>query len=129
MRLTLLYDGDCGFCTVTATRMLRWGRGRFDVAPWQTSDLGALGVTPHQAASAVQWIDGKRVESGAAAFSAALVGAGGPWTLVGRLLGWPGVSLLARATYVLVARNRHRLPGSTASCRLDPSASTVRTDL
>jgi predicted DCC family thiol-disulfide oxidoreductase YuxK len=116
---TLLYDGDCGFCTVTAARMQRWGRGRYGVVAWQRADLVRLGVTPELAASAVQWVDRGRVLSGAEAFSAALVAAGGFWRPIGWMLSLPGVRVLARRTYELVARHRHRLPGSTDACRTD----------
>ncbi|MBI4899617.1 MAG: DUF393 domain-containing protein [Actinobacteria bacterium] len=116
---TLLYDGDCGFCAATAARMQRWGRGRYVVLAWQRADLGGLGVTREQAASAVQWVNGGRVLSGAEAFSAALVAAGGFWHAVGWLLSLPGVRAVARRTYALVAGNRHRLPGSTDACRTD----------
>lgn len=117
---TLLFDGDCGFCTAAADRMRRWGRGRIVVTPWQRADLGAFGITAEEAATAVQWSDGHRVASGAEAFSAALVAIGGRWRAVGRALALPGVRVLARWTYRVVARNRHRLPGSTPACRLDP---------
>ena len=117
---TLLFDGECGFCTATAERVRRWGRGRIAVTPWQRADLRALGVTAEQAATAVQWSDGRRVAAGAEAFSAALVAIGGWWRVAGRVLAWPVVRVVARWTYGAVARNRHRLPGSTPACRLDP---------
>ncbi len=119
MTATLLYDGDCGFCTVTAGRMRRWGRGRYAVVAWQRADLAGLGVTREQAMTAVQWVEGGRVLSGAEAFSAALVAAGGFWQAAGRVLGLPGARALAARTYDLVARNRHRLPGSTDACRTE----------
>ena len=119
MTATLLYDGDCGFCTATAARMLRWGRGRYAVVPWQGADLTALGVTREQAMSAVQWVDEGRVVWGAEAFSSALCEMGGLRGAAGRALALPGVRAVARRTYGLVARNRHRLPGSTDACRMD----------
>lgn len=118
MTPTLLYDGDCGFCTAAARRMRRLGRGRYAVVAWQEADLAALGVTPEQAATAVQWAGGGRVLSGAEAFAAALVTAGGVWAPAGRTLSLPGVRAIARRMYELVARNRHRLPGSTDACRM-----------
>lgn len=119
MTPTLLYDGDCGFCTAAAARMQQWGRGRYAVVAWQQADLAALGVTRDKAASAVQWVDGGGVRSGAEAFSAALVRAGRLWRVAGRTLALPGVRGVARRVYELVARNRHRLPGSTAACRTE----------
>jgi predicted DCC family thiol-disulfide oxidoreductase YuxK len=40
------------------------------------------------------------------------------WRLVGRLIITPPVSWLAGPVYALIARNRHRLPGASDSCRL-----------
>lgn len=119
MTPTLLYDGDCGFCTAAARRMRSLGRGRYAVIPWQQADLASLGITPGEAASAIQWADGARVRTGAEAFSAALVRAGGLWRVAGRTLALPGVRGIARRTYHLVSRNRHRLPGSTDACRTE----------
>ena len=44
---------------------------------------------------------------------------GGLWRLAGLVLSRPPVLWLARPVYALVAANRHRLPGGTATCRLD----------
>ena len=117
---TLLFDGDCGFCTAAAERIRRLGQGRFAAVPWQRADLAALHVTAEQASSAVQWSDGEHLASGAEAISAALIGTGGSWRLLGRVIAWPVVRVVARWTYEVVARHRHRLPGSTPACRVDP---------
>ena len=117
---TLLFDGDCGFCTASAERIRRWGQGRFAVVPWQRADLAALHVTAEQASSAVQWSDGEQVASGAEAIGAALRASGGSWRLVGRAIAWPVVRVVVRGTYEVVAHNRYRLPGSTPACRVDP---------
>lgn len=116
----LLYDGDCGFCTVTAT----WLSGRLRtpvlVVPWQeVHDLGELDLSPADVTTALYWVDvyGHRYRGheGVARF---LRLCRQPLPVAGALMTVPPVSWLARAAYRLIALNRHRLPGATAACRL-----------
>lgn len=113
----LVYDGDCGFCTTSA----RFGERRLHVhvEPWQFLDLDALGLTEAACDEAVQWIgsDGS-IASAEGAVIAALAHAGGPWRVLGGILGLPGVRQVAAVVYRFVASNRHRMPGGTAACKL-----------
>jgi predicted DCC family thiol-disulfide oxidoreductase YuxK len=116
----LLYDGDCGFCTVTATWLARRLRTPVLVVPWQeVDDLGALGLSPAEVTTAVYWVDiyGRRYRGheGVARF---LGLCRFPLPLAGALMTVPPVSWLARGVYRLIAQNRHRLPGATAACAL-----------
>ncbi|MEZ5243606.1 MAG: DUF393 domain-containing protein [Acidimicrobiales bacterium] len=115
----LVFDGDCGFCTSSA----RWIEARLSghaaVVPWQSCDLGELGLTEADVTTAAYWID----ESGTAhrghrAIGLSLMTAGGAWAIVGRLIITPPISWLAGPVYRLVAKYRHRLPGATDACRL-----------
>jgi predicted DCC family thiol-disulfide oxidoreductase YuxK len=117
---TLVFDGNCGFCT----RALGWlrlaDRRRVIVTvPLQRAGVAErLGLTPEQCAGAVQWrgADGERAEGAeaiAAALSVALVN---DWPR--RLYRRTGAA--QRALYDLVARNRHRLPGITPWCARYP---------
>ncbi len=116
---TLVFDGDCGFCTTSAGWARRIAPGAAVVA-WQQADLAALGVD-RAAAAAVQYVDaGGRVSGGAAAVASYLVGAGRVWRLLGWFLLLPGVRAVAALGYRLVADNRYRLPGGTPACRLPP---------
>lgn len=111
----IVYDADCGFCT----RSAHW----IDVAPvaWQSLDLAAVGTTQAQADNFVGWlVDGRITALGAPAIAAALRARGGVLGLTGRAMTLPGVRGLAARVYPVVARNRHRLPGGTAACRLEP---------
>jgi predicted DCC family thiol-disulfide oxidoreductase YuxK len=119
-RPLLVFDGDCGFCTTSANAAKRWLRLPH-VEPWQFLDLTSLGLTEAACTEAVQWVgtDG-RVRSAEHAVVAALRHAGGVWRPLGALLALPGVRLLAGVVYRLIARNRYRLPGGTAACRLPP---------
>ncbi|AXE24619.1 DUF393 domain-containing protein [Streptomyces globosus] len=118
-RSVLVYDGDCGFCTTSARFAERRVRPRCDVVPWQSADLGALGVSRDRAAYEVLWVTPSgAVHGGARAVAKALLSAGGAWPVLGGVLGLPGVRRAADAVYRVVAANRYRLPGGTAACAL-----------
>lgn len=111
---TLIFDGKCPFCTMTA----RWARRRLPrgarVIPYQViDDPAALGLTRRQLAEAAWWVDphgGTR--RGHLAVAEAFRAIGGPWGMVGDLMLIPPISWLAGLVYELVSRNRHRLPGT-----------------
>ena len=119
-RPVLVYDGDCAFCTSSARLLERIGPAA-EIVAWQQTDLDALGLTEEAASAAVQWveIDGT-VRSGHEAIAAALRIAGGIWALAGRALLSPGIAPIAAGAYRLIADNRHRLPGGTPACALNP---------
>lgn len=118
--MTLLYDPDCGFCTASAAWL---GRRRLGAAiePMRGAVLAALGVDAERGAREIPFVEASgRVSYGHAAIGRALATGGPGWRLAGWLLLHPPTSWLARAGYAAIARNRHRLPGSSAACRLDP---------
>ena len=121
--MTLLYDADCGFCTASAAWL---GRRRLaaSIEPLQRAELDALGVDADRVAREIPLVEstpaGIRVSYGHVAIGRALASGPMPWRLAGWLLLHPPLTWLAGPAYALVARNRHRLPGSTAACRLDP---------
>ena len=117
MNATLLFDGDCGFCTASASRLARWSRGDLAIEPWQRSDIEALGITPAQCAEAVWFVEGGHRSSGGAAIAGALGHCRQPWRTIGAIIGWCAIAWLTEGVYRIVAANRHRLPGSTAACR------------
>lgn len=120
---TLIFDGDCGFCT-TAVQWLQRSLPHVPATvPFQWAELSRFGLTEEQARSRVWFVTGSQQYGGAAAVAALLRGQPNPLL---RLLGWLGTvppwSWAAEAGYRLVARYRYRLPGGTPACRL-PSAS------
>jgi predicted DCC family thiol-disulfide oxidoreductase YuxK len=115
-RPTLVFDGDCAFCTSCAGLLERIGP-KAEIVAWQVADLGELGITAAQAAEAVRWVGAEgTVRTGHEALAAALGTAGPAWRIAGKAILLPGVSPLAAAGYRLVARNRYRLPGGTPAC-------------
>lgn len=119
---TVVYDGDCSFCTWSATQGRRLLKADVTLVPWQRADLGALGLDRTAVTRAVQWIgaDGA-ARAGHRAIAAWLIASGLPWSLAGRLMLTPPVSWLAAGGYRIVARNRHRIPGpwrANGACRV-----------
>ncbi len=109
---TLVYDGDCAFCTWTATRGRRMLPADVTLVPWQRADLAVLGLDEAAATRAVQWVaPGQPPRSGHRAIAAWLIASGRGWSAVGWLLQVPPVSWLAAGAYRLIAQNRHHIPG------------------
>jgi predicted DCC family thiol-disulfide oxidoreductase YuxK len=115
----LIFDGDCAFCTWTA----RWAERRLPrgtrVEPWQfVPDLAVFGLTEREVAAAAYWIDDEgRTHRGHLAVAETWRAIGGGWRHLGTAIRVPPLSWLAAGVYALVARIRHRLPGSTPACR------------
>lgn len=116
---TLVFDGDCGFCTTSVRWLARTLPRMPDAVPFQWADLDQLGLSTDEARSRVWLVSGSRRYGGAAAVAALLRGQPNPAL---RVLGWLGTvppwSWAAEAGYRLVARYRYRLPGGTPACRL-----------
>ena len=117
---TLVYDGDCGFCTSSATWVARhWPEGGAAAVPWQylSTDVIARANLTREDLQRAAWIDGSHSEEGARAVACALIAASGWWAIVGRILLFPPVSWVAPLGYRLVTRYRYRLPGETPACK------------
>jgi predicted DCC family thiol-disulfide oxidoreductase YuxK len=117
MRPVLIYDGDCGFCTAS----VRWARSRIRhlpaAQPFQSADLAALGLSRAVCDQAVQFVDGDgSVHAGSRAIARVLIASRGPWAVLGRLMSVPVVRGVSAVAYRVIARHRHRLPGSTQAC-------------
>ena len=123
----LVYDGDCAFCSSSARLLEKIGPAT-EIVAWQQTDLDALGLTEEVASAAVQLVEiNGTIRAGHEAIAAALERAGGTWALAGRTLLLPAISPIARSTYRLIADNRHRLPGGTPACAVDPQEIKRRT--
>ena len=124
----LVYDGDCGICTKlsrVARRFVMPRRGT--VAASYDLDLAFYGLTEADCVEALQFVDARGRVHAAQDAVARLLLAGAPWWKpFGAVLLLPGVNALAGVGYRWVARNRYRLPGSTAACAMPASAPSAR---
>jgi predicted DCC family thiol-disulfide oxidoreductase YuxK len=107
-RLTLVYDGECDFCT----RLAQWvgrhdHRGRVVVRPNQDAGVESLGLTRDELDRASWAIEkgGRRFE-GAAAINRVLRELGGRWRLLGSLYLVPPIGWLEDMYYARVALRR-----------------------
>ncbi len=117
----LVYDGDCGFCSSVARWVSAAWKAPARAEAWQrlgVDGLARLGLTEQEADRTAWWVDAEgRRFAGHLAVAHALAGARGWKGLAGRLLLVPPFRWLGAVAYPLVARNRHRLPGGTPTCR------------
>src|ERR1035437_347297 len=104
----LIYDGDCGICTRSAT----WIERRWTMYPpprivpyFPSLDLPSR----TELQESVWWIDGRRRDAGSRAVAGALLATSSAWQLVGYALLVPPISWIAPPLYRVVARHRHRL--------------------
>lgn len=121
---TLIFDGECGFCTRSRDLLVRLDRrDRLRTEPYQRVGVAeSAGVSREDLARAVFWDGGSGGGRywGAEAINAALSAAFGNSLLL-RLYRLPGVRQLQDRVYRWVADNRFRLPGVTPWCTSHPS--------
>lgn len=116
----LVYDGDCGFCTKSVEWLARKNLLGYPARAWQNFDQRKLPATPEVLQTKVV-LDrpGYAPLGGADAFAACTRASSSPFRWLGGIMGLPMVRWFARTVYRVVARNRHRMPGSSGTCRID----------
>lgn len=117
-RPVLLFDGECGFCTLTAEWLRRHVRHPVHIIPWQRANLALYRLDPAQARSAAWWIaeDGRRYR-GHRAIGKALLACRGGWPPLGRLVLAPPFSWISAPVYHLISKYRGHLPATVPACR------------
>ncbi|HEU5222700.1 MAG TPA: DUF393 domain-containing protein [Candidatus Lumbricidophila sp.] len=121
---TMLFDGDCAFCTTRANWLA--AHTRCAVRPWQFANLDAHRLTAEHVQRSVWLLDARGVAVASAGRAIALAlrtSEFAPWRFVGVVLGMPIIRNIAEVGYRVVARNRHRLPGGTPACAMPVTAS------
>jgi predicted DCC family thiol-disulfide oxidoreductase YuxK len=118
--VVLIYDADCAFCQSCVELGRRLLTDFPDAVGFQHADLGRYALSREQAGRSVYLVQpGRVLQHGAGAIAAILLGQPGFWWRVaGGVMTVPPVNWLAALGYRLVSRYRHRLPGSTAACRV-----------
>lgn len=114
---TLIYDGDCAFCTLWVNRLSQWLPAFPATQISQQAPLEALGLTSTDVENYAWYITPTHQYAGHLAASALLraqprMGL----RVLGVIIALPPVSWIAGVVYSLVARFRHKLPGGTPSC-------------
>jgi predicted DCC family thiol-disulfide oxidoreductase YuxK len=116
---TLIFDGDCGFCT----RCVVWGTANLSAFPnpvaFQKLEPSDYGLTENDVRKAVWLISEQTVLSGARAVAWILKGQKSlGWRLIGRFIDWCPIRPFSALAYRLVALNRHHLPGASTECKM-----------
>jgi predicted DCC family thiol-disulfide oxidoreductase YuxK len=117
--ITLIFDGDCGFCTTAANFIVRNSKTKIVAVPWQRTDLSKFSLTETQVADQVYLVIDEESFGGHEAF--AMVFRVQPNALVrfmGKMMMSRYLRWFAAPTYRLVAKYRHKLPGGTPACKL-----------
>jgi predicted DCC family thiol-disulfide oxidoreductase YuxK len=121
-KTVLIFDGSCGFCTMTVGWLTGLDRrGRLRVVPFQIPGTPeAHGLTLEACRRAAWAVKPDRSSaSGAGAIAVALDAALGTHVFEG-IYRLPGVGRLQDAGYRWIARNRHHLPGRQPFCQSHP---------
>src|SRR5262249_30075144 len=117
----LIFDGDCGFCTASASWLERGLRAPARTVSWQAlgeDTLADLGLTVEQARQAAWWVDESGLlYKGDEAIGRSLAASGGWRRTAGLVILAPPLRWLAAPAYGLIAHYRYRLPGATPACR------------
>jgi predicted DCC family thiol-disulfide oxidoreductase YuxK len=124
--VTLIFDGDCGFCTTSANFAVARSKHPITTIPWQRANLAEFGLTEQMASSrvyvAVSGDEQQGVEGlfgGHEAFAKLLKIQPNLFAkFLGVLMVTPPISWIASVAYVLLAKYRHKLPGGTPACKL-----------
>jgi predicted DCC family thiol-disulfide oxidoreductase YuxK len=119
---TLLFDGDCGFCTSSARWLERHAPSGAIVQPWQRADLERIGISEQACRDAVQWVDEDRRSAGPVAFADYAKTSTAAWRAIGVLVGSRVGLRVGWPVYRWISRNRGRLPGRTPECRRGPGS-------
>ena len=119
----LIYDGDCAFCQLS----LQWG---IDHLPWFPPYVAFQKISPKdfdltdaQVRSQIFLVDATKTFGGHRAGAWILTHQPGHgvkatlWRLFGHLINI--FSPISALVYRWVAKNRHRLPGGSATCKLE----------
>ena len=117
--MKVIYDGDCGFCTKSANFGKKRTKKNVEYVTSQSiEDLTIYGLTQDDVSKRVYWVDEKRVVGGSRAVIRAMRQMKLPYQILGMILSVPGLWCLMEPIYNYVAKNRHKLPGSSDSCEI-----------
>ncbi len=117
---TLIFDGDCSFCTSVANHFHKRSRTPIAFVPWQRANLAEFGLTPAQASAQVYLFRDGELFAGAEAFAEFMRLQGDPFhTMVAWAMRLPVLRHASAWGYRLIAQNRHRLPGGTPACKME----------
>jgi predicted DCC family thiol-disulfide oxidoreductase YuxK len=119
----LIYDGDCQFCQLSLEFGIRHMKTFPSYVAFQKIDQALFGLTIEQVRAQI-WLvrsaDNVNSSIGGHLAAAAILQMQGNlfYRLAGLLMKTPPISWVAKLAYGWIARNRHRLPGGSRTCKI-----------
>jgi predicted DCC family thiol-disulfide oxidoreductase YuxK len=119
----LIYDGDCQFCQLSLEFGIRHMKTFPSYVAFQKIDPALFGLTIEQVRAQI-WLvrsaDNVNSSIGGHLAAAAILQMQGNlfYRLAGLLMKTPPISWVAKLAYGWIARNRHRLPGGSRTCKI-----------
>lgn len=119
MSNTLIFDGDCGFCTSTANWITKNSLVKIEAQPYQWAKLADFGLTEKEASSKVQLISGGKIYAGHHCMAKLLLLQPNRFLkFIGAVMVMPSIDPISAKVYDWVAANRQNLPGGTPACQM-----------
>ncbi len=116
---TLIFDGDCGFCTSVANWITKRSLVSVDCQPYQWAKLADFGLSEKEAAAKVQLIADGKIYAGHNCMAKLLLLQPNPvLKFIGAVIVMPKVEPISAKVYDWVAANRQSFPGGTPACKM-----------
>lgn len=125
----LIYDGDCQFCQLSLDFGIRHLKVFPQYVAYQRIDPSVFGLTASQVRSQV-WMASELPSSNnpagghAAAAEILRMQPGIFARTLGVIMVIVPFSMIAKAFYAFIAKNRHRMPGASKACKLEDTYPT-----
>ena len=118
--ITLIFDGDCGFCTTSANFIVKESKPEVTSIPYQWAELQEFGLSREQAEKKVYVnVDGKNYSGHKAVAKLLRMQPNYLLRVIGGLALVPPFTWAGAGIYWLTAKYRHKLPGGTPACKLE----------
>lgn len=119
MLTTVIFDGDCSFCSSAARFAQKYVAPKLNYQPYQQTDLAEFNLALTECEAALQLVTNSGEKFSAERAVLKLLKSGNLFArTVGLALQFPGFKPILKFGYAKVAKNRHRLPGGRPECSL-----------
>jgi predicted DCC family thiol-disulfide oxidoreductase YuxK len=118
--ITLIFDGDCGFCTTSANFIVKESKPKVTAIPYQWAALQKFGLTIQETEKKVYLnVSGKNYSGHKAVAKLLRMQPNYFLKVLGTLAVVPPFTWVGAGIYWLTAKYRHKLPGGTPACKLE----------
>lgn len=118
--ITLIFDGECGFCTTSANFIVKTSKVEVAAIPYQRAELQKFSLTSEQTEKKVYLnVDDTNFGGHVAVTKLLRLQPNIFLKSIGAIAHLPPFSWMAAMLYWLTAKYRHKLPGGTPACALE----------